>query len=123
MAALLERLDGNVPLSEAVWAALQELLERDAYLLRHNLNERSISHRLASHLQRRLEGWDVDCEDNRNHDDPKTLPLPRETVDSDDTEARTVFPDIIVHRRGSDENLLVIELKKSTNPEGETGIS
>jgi hypothetical protein len=34
-----------------------------------------------------------------------------------DTDARTVFPDIIVHRRGSGRNYLVIEVKKSTNPD------
>lgn len=35
----------------------------------------------------------------------------------EDTEARTVFPDIIAHRRGSNDfNYLVVEVKKSTNP-------
>ncbi len=30
----------------------------------------------------------------------------------DDLEAKTVFPDIIVHKRGTTKNLLVIEVKK-----------
>jgi hypothetical protein len=34
-------------------------------------------------------------------------------VAADDEDARTVFPDIIVHRRGSKDNLLVIEAKKA----------
>lgn len=38
----------------------------------------------------------------------------------DDTIAKTVFPDIIVHRRGTDRNLLVIEVKKSSNGLDET---
>ena len=35
----------------------------------------------------------------------------------DDTEAKTVFPDIIVHQRNKGENLQVIEVKKSSNPD------
>jgi hypothetical protein len=55
------------------------------------------------------------CEYNRNHDDPKRLKLRPEAVRTNDTQAQTVFPDIIVHKRHTDENLLVIEVKKSTN--------
>lgn len=37
-------------------------------------------------------------------------------------EADTIYPDIIVHKRGTDEsNILIIEVKKSTNPD--TGVS
>ena len=36
-----------------------------------------------------------------------------EFVSPDDTEAMTVFPDIIVHRRRTDENLIVLEVKKT----------
>ena len=39
---------------------------------------------------------------------------------SNDTEAITVFPDIIVHKRGTDENLLVIEMKKTTSKKTDT---
>lgn len=42
----------------------------------------------------------------------RSLPLP-ETPD--DPEAFTILPDIIVHRRKKDHNLLVIEVKKNTN--------
>jgi hypothetical protein len=83
-----------------------------------DVNERSISHRLASYLQHEFGDWDVDCEYNRNHDDPKLLKLLRMyavNVSTDDVQARTVFPDIIVHHRGTDDNLLVIEIKKTTN--------
>ena len=37
--------------------------------------------------------------------------------DQEDTFARTVFPNIIVHRRDTQDNYLVIEAKKSTNPD------
>ena len=33
----------------------------------------------------------------------------------EDLEAKTVFPDIIVHQRGTRENLLIIEAKKSSS--------
>ena len=114
---LLEQLDGDEALADALERSLRALLERDAYLLQHNLNERTITHRLALYMQQHLPDWDVDCEYNRNHDDPKTIPIERTSVTTDDTNARTVFPDIIVHRRGTDENLLVLELKKTTNGE------
>ncbi|MEW6325834.1 MAG: hypothetical protein AB1515_10670 [Nitrospirota bacterium] len=108
---------GDEVVAKPLSAAISELLDKDRYLLQHNLNERTISHRLASYMQSYFKGWDVDCEYNRDHDDPKKIPLPRTKVNSDDVDAKIVFPDIIVHHRGRDNNLLVIELKKSTNRE------
>jgi hypothetical protein len=96
--------------------SLKQLCERDCYLLKNDLNECSINHKLASYIQDHFPGWDVDCEYNKNAVDPKKLYLPSDKVDWNDTEAKSVFPDIIVHRRGGDgPNLLVIEVKKSTN--------
>ncbi len=95
--------------------AIHSLLRQDPYLLQKDVNERSISHRLAMYLQDEFEDWDVDCEYNRNYDDIKTLEFPAEDTSVFDTHAVTVYPDIIVHRRGSDNNLLVIEVKKTTN--------
>lgn len=99
--------------------ALQTLVERDANILMFDINERTISHRLAGYIEPFFKDWNVDCEYNRNHDDPKRLEIPRRNICSDDTAARTVFPDIIVHRRGTDENLLVIEMKKTTSQESD----
>jgi len=98
--------------------ALQKLLNEDADLLAVGINERSITHRLAVHLTPLFPEWDVDCEYNRNGHDPKTLNFGTDTVDTDDTDATTVYPDVIVHRRGTDHNLLVIEAKKADNTEG-----
>lgn len=73
------------------------------------------------------EGWDVDCEYNRDVSAgkdyyPKKLNLKEmETlkIGIDDDNATTVFPDVIVHKRGrkGDQggNLLVIEMKKSSS--------
>jgi len=49
-----------------VRAATELLIRKDAHLLKIDVNERSITHRLALHLQDAFKGWDVDCEYNRN---------------------------------------------------------
>jgi hypothetical protein len=105
----------------ALVRALQNLVEKDAQLLEADANERSITHKLAEHLQREFgEEWHVDCEYNRDGHDPKRLALPpRDDVRSDDTEARTVFPDVIVHLRNSAQNFMVVEAKKANNPRGD----
>lgn len=107
-------------IEQKISKALEHLREYDLYLLEKNVNERSISHKLASYLQDNFnEGvivWHVDCEYNRNGDYPKQLrgisPI---AVASDDTDGTTVYPDIIVHKRGEKRNLLVIEIKKANS--------
>jgi hypothetical protein len=100
-----------------VMKALNLLITHDAFLLQSNVNELSISHKLAEYLQVEFQGWQVDCEYNRDHDLTKQLDVPKDATRTDDTEAKTVFPDIIVHQRNKSENLLVIEVKKSSNPD------
>jgi hypothetical protein len=78
----------------------------------------SLPIRSPSSCPARSQSGHVDCEYNRNHDEPKRLELPVEPSRSDDTNAKSVFPDIIVHHRNTQDNLLVIEVKKSTNPDG-----
>lgn len=104
-------------LEEVMVSSLETLFKEDAHLLTCNANERSISHRLAIYIQNALPEWNVDCEYNRigNDDDPKVTKLPASDTKTDDLEARTVFPDIIVHQRGPHENLLAIEIKKSSS--------
>ena len=109
-------------LEARVAQALKKLLAEDMYILVKDLSERSISHRLAIYIEEVFPGWNVDCEYNRDRDEVKRLALVREMFDRsgvrsevDDTIAKTVFPDIIVHKRGTDRNLLVIEIKKSSS--------
>lgn len=88
---------------------------QDKYLLDAAASERSISHRLATHLTNTFPELDVDCEYNRDGFDVKKLALSEQKIEvsSENIEAVSVFPDIIVHRRGSHtENVLVIEMKK-----------
>ena len=100
--------------------ALNCLFTIDSYLLINDANERAITHRLACYLQTSFPEWDVDCEYNRNHDQAKRLhSIASRNAQMDNTNGKTVFPDIIVHKRGTNNNLLVIEVKKSTNRETE----
>jgi hypothetical protein len=98
--------------------AIEQLLASDLVLLALQVNERSITHHLARYLLDEIVKVDaelnVDVEYNRHHDDVKRLDLPRGSIETDDTEATTVFPDVIVHRRNTDDtNILVLEIKKS----------
>ena len=92
--------------------SLKDLINNDYDILEIDINERSITHLLAIYLSYQFIDWNVDCEYNRNHDDPKKLKIERKSIHSDDIKAITVYPDIIVHKRKTNENLLVIELKK-----------
>ena len=94
------------------------MIDEDAELFAVDINERSITHRLAVHLIPLFPEWDVDCEYNRNGHDPKRLSFDVQTVETDDVNAKTVYPDVIVHKRGTDHNLLVVEAKKANNAEG-----
>ena len=84
--------------------ALSQFCSVDQYLIERDVSERGVCHHLARHLERVFPHWDVDCEFNRHIDEIKRLTI------------GPVFPDIIIHCRGTDNNLLVIEVKKSTNP-------
>jgi hypothetical protein len=107
---------GRYPPGDAVGWALSKLLANDDYLLNIDANERSITFRFAMYLQQQLPDRTVDCEFNRDGVDPKRIMHLKLNPDSEDTEAKTVFPDVIVHRRGRcTENYLVVEFKKSTS--------
>lgn len=99
----------------AVLRALQRFFACDADLLKLDANERTITHRFAMYLQDELPDWHVDCEYNRDGHDPKRVSLPTLHPRDDDSDATTVFPDVIVHHRGLEENYLVLEFKKIRN--------
>ncbi len=98
---------------QRVIAAVVNLYRQDWELFHINANERSITHKLAEYLQREFPNWNVDCEYNRRGRDIKKLSLEFcEEIKPDDVEAKTVFPDIIVHQRRIQQNLLVVEVQK-----------
>jgi hypothetical protein len=94
--------------------ALGEFYARESYLLEHDAGERALTHRLAVYLERRFDGWEVDCDYNRLGE--RRLRLPRGSiVSTDDDIGKSVYPDIVVHQRAIPENLLAVEVRKAAN--------
>jgi hypothetical protein len=85
---------------------VKTFLEKDHDLLRRDVNEKTITAKLAFYLAPLFPDWDVDCEYNRNLEDAKKLAWKQPHV------LDLVVPDIIIHKRGTEENFLVIEVKK-----------
>ncbi len=100
--------------------AINRLFESDSILLQssYNINERTVSHRLALHLDSLLSNtdYDVDVEYNRmrNDYDPDAvgnLMGKRLNLDDSGGDFSIVYPDIIVHKRETDINLIIVEIK------------
>ena len=94
--------------------ALKEFYASEAHLLEKDLGERTLTHRLAVHVEKQFPGWQVDCDYNRLGE--RTLRLPKGTiVSTDDAIGKSVYPDIVVHQRDIPNNLLAIEVRKASN--------
>lgn len=95
-------------------SAIDSLVESEQAIFDLDVNERALAHQLARYMSEKVQPpLSVDCEYNRHSSNPKRLNLPPRTALDRGIRETTVFPDIIVHRRGTDEqNLLVLELKK-----------
>ena len=104
---------------ERVSAALAQFTDTDRFLLEHDLNERCIASRVALYLQAIFPEYYVDVEYNRVGRPPKRLQLPDECANYRNKQGDTLaVPDVIVHRRGPEgPNLLVLEFKKTSNPD------
>lgn len=122
-------------IKRAVNNALSQFMLRDVYLLREDVSERAITHKLAEYLQHEFGSfYSVDCEYNRNfllQGRSKKIRLledevskivdtksPLEIINDVAYRELSVYPDIIIHKRGGSDNLLVVELKKSNNQIG-----
>ena len=99
--------------------AVDAVVANDSDLLRLDVTERALSHQLARYMADRVAApLAVDCEYNRHGSDTKRLRLGRREASDHDLQAVIVFPDIIVHQRGTDDhNLLVVEVKKPGEPD------
>ena len=104
--------------------AICTLYRHDLELLDLGVSERSVTHKLAEYLAVEFPSWRVDCEYNRHGHEIKRLRVDADFwhTRADDTEAKTVFPDIVIHRRNTDQNLVVIEAKKGNGPDDATDI-
>jgi hypothetical protein len=103
--------------------ALASFIRENKFLLENDLNERTLSSKLSNYISKEFKEWDVDCEYNRlglkkidGSFITKQLMIEIDNIKSDDSRAVTVYPDIIIHKRGcKDKNLIVIEIKKHAN--------
>ena len=85
----------------------------DKELAYADLAERAIVARIRHLLHGQYEDWSIDLEWNRREDVIKRLQYglsDDELIGKD-----AIVPDLIIHRVGKRENLLVVEVKKSTN--------
>ncbi len=121
-------------LNKKLKRALRELNQNDAVLLENDASERSIAHMLSIYLKAEFPDYHVDNEYNLNIDNErdrkeiweikeklfelnKTLYRRHQRiVDRENYYHLSVYPDIIIHeRRSNSRNLLIIEIKKSSN--------
>jgi hypothetical protein len=94
--------------------AIEEFYAREGLLFDKDLGERALTHRMAVYLERQFDGWEVDCDYNRLGE--RLLKMPHGTIVSTDDElGKSIFPDIVVHRRTVPENLLAMEVRKASN--------
>jgi hypothetical protein len=101
-------------INSIVTTAYEKVCTKDTDLLFIGANERSLTHRMAVYLEPSFPEWNVDCEYNRADRLPKRLHYLGGTHSKD---GDRIFPDIIVHKRQGDKNLLVIEAKTTENNE------
>lgn len=125
--------------NKKVTTALGQLNTEEEYLLVNNLSERCLAHKLAEKLQRLFDEYNVDCEYDKDVSDLESTKAIfvfqeeaqnyydsfmrsfEERYDSfqnrfiDGKWKKLVIPDVIIHKRGTQENLLIIEIKKTRN--------
>lgn len=104
MSNVVELGMGQDNLKLTVESCIRQLSVHDRTLLEVDINERALSGQLAVYLSHCCQEWDVDVEYNRDRYEVKRVSGP--TI---------VIPDIIIHRRNTGENLLAIEIKKTSN--------
>ncbi|MDR3436645.1 hypothetical protein [Telmatospirillum sp.] len=100
-------------------AAVLDLLG-DKELAYADPSERAIVARLGNILQGRYPGWSMDLEWSRRENVIKRLRY--DLSDEELIGKDAIVPDLIVHRVGKRENLLVVEVKKVTNTDYEGDI-
>ena len=99
--------------------AKNKFLKEEKEIIEINVNERTLSARLMFHLQTLLlneiyqenyKEYSVDCEYNRRKEIVKILPKEYRELEKKD---KQIYPDIILHQRNSEKNLMIIEMKKT----------
>lgn len=103
-------------LQKLIEKSLDELYTKDSELIIRKVAERDIVHRFAHYFENNMSKtelvrYNVDCEYNRDGYGIKQI------------NGSNIYPDFIIHKRGSNEdNLLVIEFKTWWNPDNSLDI-
>ena len=99
--------------------AKNKFLKEEKEIIKIDVNERTLSARLMFHLQTLLlseiyqesyKEYSVDCEYNRRKEIVKMIPKEYRELEKKD---KQIYPDIILHQRNSEKNLMIIEMKKT----------
>ena len=99
--------------------AKNSFLEKEKTTIKNDTNERTLSARLMFHLQTLLlseiyqesyKEYSVDCEYNRRKESAKMISKEYRKFEKED---KQIYPDIILHKRNSEKNLMIIEMKKT----------
>lgn len=107
---------GNAVLSNALIGAIEELFARDLHLLDVDVHENTIAAALRGYLLGKVgeapDGapWDVDFDYNRQQAMVKKV-----------NGVQAVRPDIVVHRRNTNQNRLAMEIKKGSSADPDWG--
>lgn len=99
----------DTELLNLVDTALERVYKHHEYLVKNQVHERSIVfwfgvylHELLQYKEKEYAEYNLDFEYNKNHSDPKRTK----------NFQKGTYPDILLHKRGSNEhNLLIIEFK------------
>ena len=103
-------------LEQLIKKSLDDLYRNDKYLIDHKVAERDITHRFAHYFENYMQDtniaeYNVGCEYNRDGYGIKQV------------NGNYIYPDFILHKRGSNEdNLLIIEFKTWWTPENNKDI-
>lgn len=111
----------KIEVQKLIHKSIDELYQNDILFLQsnYNINERTVCHRLAMYLERNLAyNFDVDVEYNRmrnleDSDDVGELLGKVINYEESGENGSYVYPDIIIHKRDTNINILVIEVKMS----------
>jgi hypothetical protein len=111
--------------------AVSKFYRLNAFLLTEvlNINERSLVFHFAICLKEQFPNYDIDVEYNRNVENihngkvsytkgdywKKVINIDnyeKGYISDEDIDGKTVFPDIILHKRGTKNNYCILEIKK-----------
>lgn len=94
----------NLELAEKLFVGIDSIIKNDFFLIDAGVSERCICAHLACYLKPYFPEWHVDVEYNRSEELTKRA------------NGNIVVPDLIIHRRNTNQNFFVLEMKIGDEP-------